>query len=415
MLGPYQNGWFRQPIATEFSLDSLHIRIYIPDMQGKQLLVGRDRLLAQVEQCLSESPVTVLLGARQTGKTTIARIVSGRQDAVHYYDLERPADRAALSTPEQTLTALDGLIVIDEVQRIPELFAILRPLVDRNPCPARFLLLGSASPDLVKGVSESLAGRSLFVPVPGFSLEEVGPKQQSSLWLRGGFPRSYLAGSDAASKRWRDAFVATFLERDIPQLGIRIPSETLRRFWTMLSHFHGQIWNASEFGRSLGTNDKTARRYLDILSSTYVLRVLPPWFANIGKRQRKSPKVYVRDSGLLHALLGLETMDEVRSHPKYGASWEGFALEQVLAHFGERSAYFWATQGGAEIDLLISHSGKRFGFEFKCLDAPRMTKSLGIALSDLELDHAYVVYPGDDGYPLDDRAEALPLGRVHQL
>jgi len=384
-------------------------------MQQRSGLLSRDRLLGSVEQCLSESPVTVLLGARQTGKTTLARLIARRRDVVHYFDLERQADRAAMSTPEQTLSALEGLVIIDEVQRIPELFSILRPMVDRDPSPSTFLLLGSASPYLVEGVSESLAGRALFVTVPGFSLEEVGTEDQSRLWLRGGFPRSYLAGSDAASLRWRDAFISTFLERDIPQLGIRVPAETLRRFWMMLSHFHGQVWNASEFGRSLGTNDKTARRYLDLLSGAYVLRVLPPWFENIGKRQRRSPKVYVRDSGLLHALLSLETMAQVRTHPKYGASWEGFALEQVLAHFGDQSAYHWATQRGAEIDLLISRSGERIGFEFKCQDAPRMTKSLHIALQDLQLAHAYIVYPGQGAYPLDDRVDVIPLGGVHQL
>lgn len=378
-------------------------------------MISRERLLGRVEQCLSESPATVLLGARQTGKTTVARLVAGRRDAVHYFDLERQADRAALSTPEHTLSGLVGLVIIDEVQRTPELFSILRPMVDRDPCPATFLLLGSASPHLVSGVSESLAGRVLFVPVPGFSLEEVGTGDQNNLWLRGGFPRSYLAGSDAASHRWRDAFVSTFLERDIPQLGINVPSETLRRFWTMLSHFHGQIWNASEFGRSLGTNDKTARRYLDLLSGAYVLRVLPPWFENIAKRQRRSPKVYVRDSGLLHVLLGLENLAQVRSHPKYGASWEGFALEQVLTHFGDQSAYFWGTQRGAEIDLLIGRSGERIGFEFKCQDAPRMTKSLRIALEDLRLAHAYIVYPGHDAYALDERVDVIPLDGVHQL
>ena len=384
-------------------------------MQQSKPLIERRRLLNRVEQCLSESPVTVLLGARQTGKTTIARVITDRREGVHFYDLERPADRAALSTPEQTLSSLTGLVIIDEVQRLPELFSVLRPLVDRNLCPATFLLLGNASPGLVNGVSESLAGRSLLVQVPGLSLKELDPESQNRLWIRGGFPRSWLAPSEAASARWREGFVTTFLERDIPQLGIRIPSESLRRFWTMLSHFHGQIWNASEFARSLGTNDKTARRYLDILSGAFVVRTLPPWFENISKRQRKSPKVYVRDSGLLHTLLSLETMDQVRSHPKYGASWEGFALEQALIHFGDRSAYYWATQRGAEIDLVLTHRGERIGFEFKCADAPGMTRSLRVALEDLKLAHAYIVYPGSDEYRLDEKVDVLPLARVHQL
>ena len=384
-------------------------------MRQQVSLIPRIRLQGHIERCLSESPITVLLGARQTGKTTIAKLVAVGVKQAHTLDLERPADRAALETPEQTLSSLEGLIVIDEVQRQPELFTTLRPLVDRVPPKATFLLLGSASPDLTRGVSESLAGRALFVPVDGFNLEELGPDSQNLLWLRGGFPRSWLAASDAASMRWREGFVSTFLERDLPQLGIRTPAETLRRFWIMLSHFHGQIWNASEFARSLGTNDKTARRYLDILSGAYVVRVLPPWFENIGKRQRKSPKVYVRDSGLLHTLLGLETMDQVRSHPKYGASWEGFALEQVLAQLGDRAAFFWATQRGAEIDLVFPQVRERIGFEFKCVDAPRMTKSLHIAAADLKLDRTYVVYPGDKRYRLHANVEALPLTMVPQL
>ena len=384
-------------------------------MQQQVSLIPRIRLQGQIERCLSESPVTVLLGARQTGKTTIAKLVVAGVKQAHTFDLERPADRAALETPEQTLSSLEGLIVIDEVQRQPELFTILRPLVDREPSKATFLLLGSASPDLIRGVSESLAGRALFVPVDGFSLEELGSDSQNLLWLHGGFPRSWLAASDAASMRWREGFVSTFLERDLPQLGIRTPAETLRRFWIMLSHFHGQIWNASEFARSLGTNDKTARRYLDILEGAYVVRVLPPWFENIGKRQRKSPKVYVRDSGLLHTLLGLETMDQVRSHPKYGASWEGFAVEQVLAQVDDRAAFFWATQRGAEIDLVFPQARERIGFEFKCVDAPRMTKSLRIAAADLKLDRIFVVYPGEKRYQLDANVEALPLTMVPRI
>ena len=363
----------------------------------------------KIELCLGEAPVTVLLGARQTGKTTLARMIAAHRAPVHYFDLERAPDRAALATPEQTLGSLTGLIVIDEVQRLPELFSVLRPLVDRSDNPASFLLLGSASPHLVKGVSESLAGRALFVPIPGFSLEEVGNEIQDRLWLRGGFPRSWLASSDGASTRWREAFIATFLERDIPQLGFRMPAETLRRFWTMLSHFHGQVWNGSELARSLGTNEKTARRYLDILSGAYVVRVLPPWFENLSKRQRRSPKIYVRDTGLLHTLLGIETMAQLRSHPKYGASWEGFALEQVLMRCGDRSAYFWGTLRGAELDLLIVQAGQRYGFEFKCQDAPRMTKSLHIALTDLQLERAFIVYPGTERYLIGEQAEVVPL------
>jgi len=313
------------------------------------------------------------------------------------------------------LGTLDGIVVLDEVQRLPELFSVLRPLVDRPENSARFLLLGSASPDLVKGVSETLAGRVLSVSVAGFILAEIGVENRDLLWLRGGFPRSYLAASDRASTRWREAFVDTFLERDIPQLGINIPAETLRRFWTMLSHYHGQTWNSSELARALGANEKTARRYLDILSGTYVVRVLPPWFENIGKRQRKAPKVYIRDTGLLHTLLRIGTMAQLRSHPKYGASWEGFALEQVLMRWGEHSAYFWGTHRGAELDLLITHAGKRYGFEFKCTDAPRTTKSMHIVTEDLRLEHLWVIYPGDLEYPLGPEMTALPLPRVGDL
>lgn len=377
--------------------------------------IQRPRLLSQIEECLDEAPITALIGARQTGKTTLARLIASRRQPVHYFDLDRAPDRTALSTPEQTLGTLDGLVVLDEVQRLPELFSVLRPLVDRPENPAHFLLLGSASPDLVKGVSETLAGRVLFVSVSGFVLAEIGVENRDVLWLRGGFPRSYLAASDRASARWREALAETFLERDIPQLGFSIPAETLRRFWTMLSHYHGQTWNGSELARALGTNEKTARRYLDILSGTYLVRVLPPWFENIGKRQRKAPKVYIRDTGLLHTLLGIGTMAQLRSHPKYGASWEGFALEQVLMNCGQYPAYFWGTQRGAELDLFITRAGKRYGFEFKCTDAPHTTKSMRIVSEDLGLEHLWVVYPGDLEYPLAPDITALPLKRMGDL
>jgi Predicted ATPase (AAA+ superfamily) len=306
-------------------------------------------------------------------------------------------------------------VVLDEVQRVPSLFEVLRPLADRPGVPARFLLLGSASPDLVRGTSETLAGRALVLHIPGFTLEEVGLQRQNDLWLRGAFPRSFLAADEASSLRWRESFIDSFLERDIPKLGIRTPAETLRRFWNMLCHFHGQIWNASELARSLAANEKTARHYLDILAGAYMIRVLPAWHENIGKRQVKSSKVYLRDSGLLHALLGIRTRAQLESHPRYGASWEGFALEQTLARFGDRHAWFWATQRGAELDLMVLHDGRRIGFEFKCADAPGMTRSLGIALKDLKLDRAFVVYPGATRYPLSDRVEAIPLSEIPTL
>ena len=389
-------------------------------MQQSQSLIERPRLMSRVLQCLDEAPVTVLLGARQTGKTTLSQMVAEifekRTDAeVHRFDLERAASRAALSTPEITLELLRGLVVIDEIQRIPQLFETLRPLADRADVPARFLVLGSASPGLVRGVSESLAGRALFVQVPGFAMDELSADAQDSLWIRGGFPRSWLASSEGASRRWREAFIATFLERDIPQLGIRVPSETLRRFWTMLAHYHGQTWNASELARSLATSPKTALYYRDVLAGGYVLRVLPPWFENLKKRQVKSPKIYISDSGLLHMLLGIDDMVALRSHPRYGASWEGFALEQLLALLGSDNAYFWSTQRGAELDLLLFRAGMRWGFEFKCTDAPTMTKSMHIALNDLGLNRLYVVYPGRERYPLHDKVEAIPLAECVNL
>ena len=382
--------------------------------------IPRPRLLDRTLQYIEEAPVTVLLGARQTGKTTLSQMVAravikNRGMNVHTFDLERAASRAALSTPEITLEGLKGLITIDEIQRVPQLFETLRPLADRPEMPARFLVLGSASPGLVRGVSESLAGRSLFIAVPGFSLEEVGVKAQDQLWARGQFPRSWLAESEAASNRWREAFIATFLERDIPQLGIRVPSESLRRFWTMLAHYHGQVWNASELARSIGVSSKTALHYRDILAGGYVLRVLPPWFENLKKRQLKSPKIYIRDSGILHALLRIPDMDSLRSHPRYGASWEGFALEQILALFGGEHAYFWGTQQGAELDLLLFVGKERWGFEFKCSDAPSMTKSIHVAIQDLGLERVFIIYPGKQRYRIHEKAEVIPLTEcIHQ-
>jgi predicted AAA+ superfamily ATPase len=351
----------------------------------------------------------VLLGARQTGKTTLARMVSEKQKKVQFFDLERAAAREALSTPEITLGEGRGLVVIDEIQRLPSLLEVLRPLCDRPRNPAKFLLLGSASPDLVRGVSETLAGRALFVRVPGFAIDELPPMRQNRLWLRGGFPRAFLASGDEASWRWMEGFVTTFLERDIPQLGLRVPAEALRRFWMMMAHYHGQIWNATELARSMDVAPNTARHYLDILNGAFVLRVLPPWFENVKKRQVKSPKVYVRDSGLLHFLLGISSLPLLRSHPRYGASWEGFALEQTLAILGDQDAYFWSTLRGAELDLLLLRGGRRYGFEFKCTDAPSMTRSIHVALEDLQLDRLHVVYPGKERYALHARVEALPL------
>ncbi len=384
-------------------------------MQQSQIIIPRPRLEKQIQQAMKESPITVLLGARQTGKTTLAHKITNKMDDVHIFDLETAAGQAAMTTPELTLRNLTGVIVIDEVQRKPELFEVLRPLADRPDQPAAFLLLGSASPALIRGVSESLAGRIMFVDIPGFRIDEALPGSVERLWARGGFPRSFLANSEESSYRWRASFVTAILERDIPQLGIRIPSETLRRFWLMLAHYHGQVWNGSEIARSIGVTQNTARHYLDILASAYFIRILTPWFENLKKRQVKSPKIYIRDSGLLHYLLGIESINMLRTHPKYGASWEGFALEQVIAILGDQNIFFWGTLRGAELDLFIMKGNRRIGFEFKCADAPRMSKSMHIAIQDLKLDHLYVIYPGDLKYPLNEVTTAVPISMLKDL
>lgn len=352
-----------------------------------------------------------LSGPRQAGKTTLAKLFSQppTDEEIHHFDLESPADLARLANPELVLSQLAGLVILDEIQRMPELFPLLRVLADRPSHPARFLLLGSASPDLIAGASESLAGRVSFIDVTGFSLIELGPENLERCWWRGGFPRAYLASSDKAVRQWYEDFFRTFLERDIPQLGIRIPTSTLRRFWTMIAHYHAQILKVSELARSLGSSEPTARRYLDVLSGTYVVRQLPPWFENLKKRQVKSPKVFIRDSGILHALLGVPTPSDLQSHPKLGASWEGFALEQILTITGDREAYYWATYSGAELDLLLFHKGKRLGFEFKYSDKPALSKSMRISLDDLGLNHLYVVHPGTNSFALTKNISAITL------
>jgi predicted AAA+ superfamily ATPase len=372
------------------------------------MFLPRPTVIDQIARVLAVHPIAALLGPRQCGKTTVARMIGERQPST-YFDLENPVDMRRLSAPLTVLEALSGLVIIDEVQQQPEMFELLRVLVDRPVNSAHFLLLGSASPQLVRGVSESLAGRIGFVDLSGFDLAEVDTSQRDRLWLRGGFPRSFLADDDSASMAWREGFFRTFLERDIPQLGITIPAETLRRFWMMVAHYHGQVWNAAEFARSLGTSEVTARRYLDILAGAYMVRVLPPWFENVSKRQVKSPKVYIRDSGVLHGLLQLGTLPELQSHPKLGASWEGFAVEQIIRLLDTRDAYFWATHGGAELDLMVLAGGKRYGFEIKYADAPGTSRSMQIASHDLALEHLWVVYPGQQEYALDERITALPL------
>ena len=368
---------------------------------------------------LGRSPVVALLGPRQSGKTTLARQVvrSGIlpcDEGLNYFDLEDPAHVERLTTPVLALQGLEGLVVIDEIQHRPELFPVLRVLVDRESCRARFLVLGSASRDLIRQGSESLAGRIQFVDVPPFGLQETGVAQVDRLWLRGGFPPAFLASSEDASWAWRDAYVRTFLERDVPALGIRVPPAGLRRFWMMLAHYHGQVFNASEIGKSLGIADTTANRYLDLLAGTFMVRRLAPWFENLGKRQVKRPKIYFRDTGILHRLLGIPGMAQLVTHPKLGASWEGFALEQVIRSSGasEEETYFWGVHGQAELDLLLFVRGARVGYEVKYTDAPKVTASQRRALSLLGLESLTIVVPGNGAYPLDEKIRVLGLHRL---
>jgi predicted AAA+ superfamily ATPase len=379
------------------------------------MTIARDAHLTRVQQLLRRSPAVAILGPRQVGKTTLARAVQGEWNGpVAAFDLEDPADRARLADPMLALRGLRGLVILDEVQRRPELFPTLRVLADRPRTPARFLVLGSATPDLLRQSSESLAGRLAFHELSGLSLTEVGVAQRDRLWLRGGFPRAFLAPSNAASLEWRLDLARTFLERDVPQLGVSIPADTLRRFWTMLAHYHGQIWNASEFARSFGVSDMTVRRYLDLLSSTFVVRVLQPWHENLGKRQVKSPKVYLADSGMLHALLNLHGMADLDSHPKVGASFEGFAIAAIVDRLRARwsECHFWATHAGAELDLLVVRGRQRLGFEIKRTVAPAITPSMRSALADLRLSRLDVVHAGDRSFELGHRIRAVALSRI---
>lgn len=375
-------------------------------------MLGRPAYLERLETAVRRSAVTALLGPRQCGKTTLARSFAQGRPAT-FFDLELVADRRRLQNPELVLGELSGLVVLDEIQEVPELFPVLRGLADRPGAGTRFLILGSASPHIVRHASETLAGRVEFVDMAGFDLAETGPGALNALWLRGGFPRSFLADSDEDSLAWREGFVRTYLERDIPQLGFRIPAPALRRFWTMLAHCHGQTWNASELGRSMGLSDKTVRGYLDILTGTFMVRQLQPWFENLGKRQVKAPKVYFRDSGLLHHLMDIPNRHHLLGHPKVGASWEGFAIEQVLRAFDPAEAYFWATHGGAELDLVFSHGGQRLGFEIKFTEAPKVTASMRTAQADLALDHLYVIHAGSHGFPMESGITAVPLAGIH--
>jgi predicted AAA+ superfamily ATPase len=375
------------------------------------MAVPRRATLESIETALSRSPVVVLTGPRQCGKTTLARELVP-EGSLNYFDLEDPASLARLDEPMTALGPLSGLVVIDEVQRRPDLFPVIRVLSDRRPQPSRFLILGSASGDLLRQSSESLAGRVEWITMGGFTLGELGAEAASRLWRRGGFPVSYLARAEADSLAWRKQFIRTLLERDLAQWGVRVGAVALGRFWTMVAHYHGQIWNAAEPARALGVSQPTTRRYLDLLTDALMIRQLQPWHANLAKRQVRSPKVYVRDSGLLHQLLGVGDEAALVNHPKVGASWEGFVVEEVLAMEPHDEAAFWATHQGAEVDLILRRGNRLLGVECKRADAPRMTPSIRIALEDLGLERVAVVHPGGRRYPIADRVEAVPLGAL---
>ena len=378
-------------------------------------MIRRDDHLQTVKRLLKSNRAVGIIGARQVGKTTLARsLAKDWKGPTHAFDLENPEDVARLQDPMLVLKSLKGLVVLDEIQRKPDLFEILRVLLDRPRSGAKFLVLGSASPELMKHSSESLAGRIHYHTLPGLELDEVGVKQLDRLWLRGGFPKSFTAKTHKESEDWRRNFITTFLERDLPQLGINIRSGTLRRFWTMLAHYHGNVWNSSEFGRAFGVSDTTVRDYVDLLTYALVVRQLNPWHENLSKRQVKSPKVYLADSGLMHTLLGLRTKIDLESHPKVGASWEGFMLEQVVQHLGAHAdeCFFWSTHAGAEIDLLVVRGKRRWGFEFKRSSSPKTTKSMHVAVEDLKLDSLDVIHAGDRTFPMTDKIRAVAAGEL---
>ena len=374
-------------------------------------MIRRPTLLNKLRTGLRRSRVVALIGPRQCGKTTLARRLVSAESA-NYFDLEDPESLARLDEPMTALSNLRGIVVLDEIQRRPDLFPVLRVLADRQPLPVRFLILGSASPDLLRQSSETLAGRIEMITMTGFALAEVGVDAMTRHWVRGGFPLSFLARSERDSVSWRKNFVQTFLERDLIQLGIRAPATTMLRFWTMVAHSHGQIWNASEVARSLAISEASARRYIDLLSDLFMVRQLQPYHANLKKRQVKSPKLYLRDTGLLHHLLGIRSEKELLTHPKLGASWEGYVVEEVIRSVEPDEEYFWATHNGAEIDLVLMKDGRRYGVECKRTDAPRLSPSMRTAIDELKLERLSVVYPGTRGYQLAPRISVVPAESV---
>ena len=369
----------------------------------------RDKYLEKIRKAFRTHSVVAILGPRQCGKTTLARQYIKENGDTHVFDLEDPADLEILKNAKTALDPLSGLIVLDEIQRAPDLFTVLRVLVDQLDANRQFLILGSASRELLQQSSETLAGRIAYIELPPFALFEANDTQK--LWIRGGFPRSYLSDSIEDSLYWRKQYVSTFLERDIPNLGIRIPPASLRRFWMMLAHYHGQIFNSTEIAASLGISDTTARRYLDILTGTFMIRQLTPWIENLKKRQVKTPKIYFRDSGIFHTLSEITDYKSLLHHPKLGASWEGFAMEEIIRQTGAEpeECFFWGVHNSTELDLLILKDGKRLGFEFKFSDAPKLTSSMQTALTDLNLDELSVIYPGTKSYKLADKITANPL------
>jgi len=377
-------------------------------------MVLRTFLLDELLDSIENNPITAILGPRQCGKTTLTKAITHPIYTIHYFDLEDPRDAFLFEQPMLALESLNGIIVIDEIQLKPSLFSLLRVLADKKRNDTRFVILGSASPSLIKGASESLAGRIHFIDMMGFSLKELGSDAQQTLWIRGGFPLAFLASSESKSINWRNNFIRTFLERDIPQLGINIPAERLRKFWYMLAHYHGNILNTSEIGKSLGLSSHTIQHYLEILYGTYMIYLQQHWFENISKRQVKSPKLFIRDTGLLHTLLGLNEK-QLLTHPKIGASWEGFVIEQLKNQFKNDEIYFWNTHGGAELDLLLFRAGKRIGFEIKYSDSPNLSRGSYSAMEDLNLDHLYVIVPTSKTYPLKDKITVTSLKGILTL